>query len=181
MKNDSPPETTTVVEELLQTRPFPTATEEAAVTLFRTAEVLRRRLDRIVGGRGLTGQQYNVLRILKGCAPEPMPTLEIAERLVEEAPGITRLLDRLEAHGWVTRKRCPEDRRQVHCSITAAGAALLEEVRQPMADAIRDGFGTLAAPEVESLIALLNRTRAGFRAGADATRATPARQRRDEA
>ena len=94
-----------VQREIRQTKPFATPDEEATVALFRTADVLRGEAERALAEHGITAQQYNVLRILRGSHPEPLPTLEIAERMIERAPGITRLLDRLEAAGLVSRKR----------------------------------------------------------------------------
>jgi DNA-binding MarR family transcriptional regulator len=152
-----------VVEEIRQTKPFATAAEEAAVALLRTADVVNRRYQGVVATRGITVQQYNVLRILRGAAPEPMPTLEIAERMIEETPGITRLLDRLEAKGLVERRRCSSDRRQVLCSITGAGAEVLAQLEAPMAAATRAGAAGLSEAEVHSLVVLLDRLRAGYR------------------
>ncbi|HZJ72423.1 MAG TPA: MarR family transcriptional regulator, partial [Planctomycetota bacterium] len=97
--------------EIRQTRPFPSVEAEAVVGLMRTADVVKRGLARVVEPRGLTLQQYNVLRILRGAGPEGLPTLEIAGRMIEQAPGVTRLLDRLEAKNLVQRARCPRDRR----------------------------------------------------------------------
>jgi DNA-binding MarR family transcriptional regulator len=156
-----------VVEEIRQTKPFATAAEEAAVALLRTADVVNRRYQEVVATRGITVQQYNVLRILRGAAPEPMPTLEIAERMIEETPGITRLLDRLEAKGLVERRRCSSDRRQVLCSITAAGAEVLARLEAPMAAATRAGAAGLSEAETRSLLVLLDRLRAGYRGDGD--------------
>src|SRR5947199_10599404 len=70
-------------------------------------------------------QQYNVLRILRGVGPRGLPTLTIAERMIERTPGITRMIDRLEAKGLVARETRPDDRRYVHCRITEEGLKLL--------------------------------------------------------
>src|SRR5919206_2934518 len=86
-----------ILQELKQTRPFATKAQEATVALLRTADVVRRRLARVVEREGITLQQYNVLRILRGAGGEPMSALDVAERLIEEAPGVSRLLDRLVA------------------------------------------------------------------------------------
>src|SRR5262249_35367113 len=107
-----------IVREIKQTRPFPSQRQEGAVALMRTADQLRHLLTRYLEPAGITAQQYNVLRILRGANPERLPTLEIAERMIERTPGITRLLDRLEAKQLVHRERCPSDRRQVLCGIT---------------------------------------------------------------
>src|SRR5215208_2200660 len=100
-------------QEIRQSRPFRSRQQEAVLALLRTSDVVRRFLARIVEPHGITLQQYNVLRILRGAGEEGIPTLAIGERMIEQAPGITRLLDRLESKGLVRRSRCPEDRRQV--------------------------------------------------------------------
>jgi DNA-binding MarR family transcriptional regulator len=122
-----------VGREIKQTRPFQSAAHEAVVALFRTADVLHRELARVLQPEGITPQQYNVLRILRGAGREGLPTLEIAARMIEHTPGITRLLDRLERKGLVVRTRCPEDRRQVTCRIRAAGTSLLARLDETIA------------------------------------------------
>jgi DNA-binding MarR family transcriptional regulator len=152
--------------EIKQNKPFRSPGEEAAVALMRTSDVLHRRLADVVEPHGITHQQYNVLRILRGSAPEPLPTLEIASRMIEQAPGITRLLDRLEAKSLVRRERCKEDRRQVHCWITAAGLELLGRLDEPILQATREGFKPLSRETTRVLVDLLDRVRAGFRSTA---------------
>src|SRR5438552_15279247 len=123
----------TIIEELKQRKPFPSKAQEAAVTLLRTAEIVNRHLDSVIAHSGITGQQYNVLRILRGAGAEGLPTLEIASRMIEQAPGITRLLDRLEAKEMVRRERCAHDRRQVLVWITDRGRKLLATLDEPIA------------------------------------------------
>lgn len=120
--------------DLKQNRPFKSLEEEAYLSLVRTAGQLTDELAAVLKPYGLSEVQYNVLRILRGSHPEPMATLEIAERMIERAPGITRMLDRLEAAGWVTRRRCHDDRRRVLCGITAAGLAQLAKADGPVLD-----------------------------------------------
>ncbi|MFL6289525.1 MAG: MarR family transcriptional regulator, partial [Thermoanaerobaculia bacterium] len=102
------------------------------MALIRTSDLVRRAVGRVLEPYDITMQQYNVLRILRGAGEQGLPTLEIAERMVEHAPGVTRLLDRLEAKGLVRRQRCPEDRRQVLCWLTAGGTALVERLDEPV-------------------------------------------------
>jgi DNA-binding MarR family transcriptional regulator len=111
---------------------------------------------------GITNQQYNVLRILRGAGSGGLPTLEIVTRMIEEAPGITRLLDRLERKHLVTRERCPEDRRQVTCRITEAGLALLARLDRAADSADTAMLGTLTPAELKRLIGLLDRVRNGL-------------------
>ncbi len=145
--------------ELKQSRRFATAAEEAGVALLRTADVLRGDLERALQGCGITLQQYNVLRILRGSHPETMPTLEIADRMIERAPGITRLLDRLEAAKLVERHRCPEDRRRVLCRITPAGLVALDRADAPLLAAGRRRAARLAEADLRRLLGLLERLR----------------------
>ena len=154
------PRTPSLLEiELRQTRPFRSKFEAGVVGLFRTADVVRRVLGGVVGARGITLQQYNVLRILRGAGSEGIPTLEIGERMVEQAPGVTRLLDRLEAKGLVRRARCRTDRRQVLCAIEPAGARLLDDLQRPMREAAQRRLAGLDARGLDSLITLMEAVR----------------------
>ena len=152
---------TPLQRELKQRRPFESAAQEATLGLVRTADGIRRHFSRVVEPHGITVQQFNVLRILRGAAPEPLPTLEIAERMVEQTPGITRLLDRLEAKQLIARQRCPSDRRQVLCAITPVGLALLDTLEAPIRQAHQEVFGVLPVAAQRQLIRLLDRVRAG--------------------
>lgn len=105
-------------QELQQTRPFRSDAQEAALALLRTASVVSRRFARVVEPQGLSLAQYNVLRILRGAGPDGLPTLAIRDRMIDEGSTVTRLLDKLEAAGLVTRDRSRPDRRQVLCRIT---------------------------------------------------------------
>src|SRR4051812_28215980 len=90
-----------VQAEIRQTVPFRSQTEEAAVTLMRTASVLSRAMARAIEPEGISVAQYNVLRILRGAGRGGMPTLMIRDRMIEEGASITRLLDKLEEAGYV--------------------------------------------------------------------------------
>ena len=148
--------------ELKQNRPFGAPTQEAAVALMRTADLMRRALAAVVEPQDITIQQYNVLRILRSAGAEGLPTLEIAERMIEQAPGITRLIDRLEAKGLVVRERCDTDRRQVFCIIAKAGLALLARLDRPVEEAEQDALRDLSDPQLARLLSLLDRARVGF-------------------
>ena len=155
---------TRIAQEIKQTRPFPSPRSEAAVGLLRTADLVRRMVSAVVEPRGITAQQYNVLRILRGAGDAGLPTLDIAERMIEQTPGITRLMDRLEAKKLVVRERCTKDRRRVYCRITSAGIALLNELDAPIRASEEEALAGLAAREVKSLVELLDRTRDSLRA-----------------
>jgi len=145
--------------ELRQTRPFASAAQEAHLALVRTADHVGRQMARVVEPAGVTLQQYNVLRILRGAGDAGLPTLEIADRMIEQTPGITRLLDRLETKQLVRRSRCPKDRRQMLCWITPDGEALLAGLDAPILEAHAAVVADLTAEEQAQLIALLERVR----------------------
>jgi MarR family transcriptional regulator, organic hydroperoxide resistance regulator len=111
-----------------------TREQELITVVMRAADALRRYFAALIEGEGLTLAQFNVLRILRRAGPDGLPTLCIRDRMVERAPAITRLVDRLVARGWVSRRRDPEDRRVVHCRITDDGLAVLERL-DPIVDA----------------------------------------------
>ncbi|HEX6160385.1 MAG TPA: MarR family transcriptional regulator [Thermoanaerobaculia bacterium] len=156
--------------ELKQTRPFAHPAQEAAVSLMRTADLIRRTVSIVVEAQGITTQQYNVLRILRGAGERGLPTLEIAERMVEQTPGITRLIDRLEAKQLVSRERCTTDRRQVFCCITRQGLAMLDQLDEPLHSAEAEALSGLNAKELAQLVELLDRTRTGLHAAIESRR-----------
>ena len=147
--------TSRVQRELKQQRPFRTRRQEALVGLLLTAEVLRRALAGVIEPHGITLQQYNVLRILRGAEPEGLPTLEVAARMIERTPGITRLLGRIERKGLVQRHRPPSDRREVRCRISTSGLRLLGGVDPLVLRADQTCLGALEDAEVEGLIQTL--------------------------
>jgi DNA-binding MarR family transcriptional regulator len=151
--------TSAIQREIGQTQPFRTRAQEATIAILRTADVVRRRITAALEPHGITMQQFNVLRILRGARGKPMPTLDIGERLIEQTPGITRLLDRLEEKGLVRRERCTQDRRQVHCFITQQGLDVLAAVDGTV-DGEDDVVGlALSDDELATLIGFLDRIR----------------------
>ena len=155
-------------DEIKQKRPFSSPFDEGVVTLLRTADHVRALLSAMVEPRGVTLQQYNVLRILRGAGADGLPTLEIASRMIETSPGITRLLDRLEAKRLVRRERCPVDRRQVLCRAEKGALELLSSLDEPMAAAAQHALAPLDGRRTRELIRLL-----------DAVRSSPPSSERD--
>ena len=100
-----------------------------------------------------------MLRILRGAGPEGLPTLTIAERMIERAPGITRMIDRLEAKGLVARETRPDDRRCVHCRVTEKGLELLRRLDGPVEEFNAAAFCGLSRAELSQLVALLAKLR----------------------
>jgi MarR family transcriptional regulator, organic hydroperoxide resistance regulator len=146
-------------EEIKQRRPFRSRGHEGVVSLLLTADRLRRDLAQVVEPHGLTLQQYNVLRILRGAGSQGLPTLDVADRMIEQTPGITRLLDRLEGKSLVRRERCAKDRRRVWVAITPGGLRLLATLDGPMSRADDALLERLGARRAVTLIRLLEAAR----------------------
>lgn len=142
-------------EELRQTRPFKSLAQEAYLSLQRTAAVLEHELELALKPSGITATQYNVLRILRGARPDGLCRSEIGDRLIRPVPDVTRLLDRLEATGLVTRARSGDDRRYVTTRITRAGLAVLDELEAAIDAAHDRQFGHIDNVRLKSLIGLL--------------------------
>jgi DNA-binding MarR family transcriptional regulator len=116
------------IRERLQQRRFNTLADEAVVSLMVAAEHFDQAIAPVWERHGVTGDQYNVLRILRGVSPGGHPRHEIARRMIHRAPDVTRMLDRLVRQGLVARVRNPEDRRESIATITKAGLAALERI-----------------------------------------------------
>jgi len=153
---------TTTAEAISQNRAFRNLRQEGAVSLLITTEAVRRRMVDFLAGAGkdqVTMQQYNVLRILRGAGAGGLPTLTVAERMMEKTPGITLMVDRLEAKGLVQRVRCTEDRRQMIVHITKAGLALLTSLDAPVEALNQEVMDCFDDAELRQLIDLLTRLR----------------------
>ena len=116
------------IRERLQQRRFRTLADEAVVSLLVVADHLDRVAAPLWERHGITADQYNVLRILRGVHPDGHPRNEVARRMIHRAPDVTRMLDRLVRQGLVRRRRNPVDRRESVASITDAGLVLLERL-----------------------------------------------------
>jgi len=146
--------------ELRQRKPFQSPAHEAVVGLMRTADLIRRHATAMVEPHGITLQQFNVLRILRGAGDTGLPTLDVAERMIEQTPGVTRLLDRLEAKELVRRQRCAKDRRQHLCWITAKGLTVLEKIDALAARSPEESMKGLRQKDRVTFIRLLDAIRA---------------------
>jgi len=145
--------------EILQQKPFESLEQEALLNVLRTADVLMQRLAAVLKPFKLSHSQYNVLRILRGAGPEGLACQEVAERMISRDPDITRLLDRLEARGWVTRAREQKDRRIVTARITPEGLRVLEQLDGPVEEVDRRQLEHLGERRLRSLIQLLEAAR----------------------
>lgn len=163
-----------LAEEICQTRPWSSPAEEAFVSVMRTAALIRRALTQAVEPLGISPAQYNVLRILRGAGVEGLPTLAVRARLVEEAPGITRLIDKLERARAVRRDRTGRDRRTVRVVITSAGLALLEDAERRVRTLLDRFHGSIPDEAQQRLLSsLLAQARNGLSEPREAAAVSP--------
>ena len=154
--------------ELKKRQPFESPEIEANLNILRTADQFHNRFGRFFREYGLTNSQYNVLRILRG-EGKPMPSLEIADRMVQVVPGITGLIDRLEKQELVKRHRCTEDRRVVYVEFTKKAADLLNKIDGPIITLHHELMGHLTGKELKELSRLLAKARESLLSTEDAT------------
>ena len=146
--------------ELKQNIPFTSREQEAYLSLLRTADALQAQVEAHLKEFGLTGTQYNALRILRGAGPEGLPCSEIGERMITHDPDVTRLMNRLEDRGLVQRTRARRDRRVICGKISAAGLKLLREMDGPVDKRNREMLSHVGHEKLKQLIDLLELIRA---------------------
>lgn len=144
--------------ELKKQKPFDSLEQEASLNILRTNDLLQNRLGRFFREYGLTSSQYNVLRIVRG-EGKPMPSLEIAERMIQVVPAMTGLIDRLEKQGFVERRRCEDDRRVVYIEITQKAKKLLEQMDEPLVALHEELMRHMTRAELRELSRLLEKSR----------------------
>ena len=145
--------------ELKQKVPFRSREQEAYLSLLRTSDALEASVESNLKEFGLTGTQYNALRILRGAGAEGLPCSEIGERMITHDPDITRLLNRLQKRGLAVRARARNDRRVIHGKITAAGLKLLREMDEPVEKHGREMLKHMGQEKLAQLIELLESVR----------------------
>ena len=129
------------------------------VALLETADTIGQEAEQLVKTAGLTGAQYNVLRILRGAEPEGLPCRGIGDRMISHDPDMTRLLDRMEKRGLITRVRQTDDRRVVKTRITPQGLSLLKNLDQPVHDLHKRQFRHMSVARLKILSDLLEEVR----------------------
>jgi DNA-binding MarR family transcriptional regulator len=130
------------------------------ISLQKTADSLGLEAEQLLKPHGLTGTQYNVLRILRGAEPHGLACRAIAERMISHDPDMTRLLDRMEKRTFISRARQTDDRRVIKTRITPAGLALLKSLDQPVRELHKRQCRHMPAARLKTLARLLEEIRA---------------------
>lgn len=157
---------TRLQEERKKRRAFESREQEALLNLLRTGDLFQNRLGRLFREYGLTSSQYNVLRILRD-EGKPLPSLEIAARLIQVVPAITGLIDRLEKQDLVARVRCETDRRVVYVTLTPKAHQMLAQIDVPLERLHRQLLGHLSDGELSQLVSLLEKSQAAVTDASD--------------
>jgi DNA-binding MarR family transcriptional regulator len=151
----------TLRDELKKRKPFASVEQEAMLAIMRTSDLLENRLARLLREYGLTMSQYNVLRILRG-EGKPMPCLEVAQRMIQVAPAITRVADQLLALGLITKTQSEEDRRVFTIELNPAARKLLSELDEPILDLHASLMRGAKKSDLKSLIQALEGIRSSI-------------------
>src|SRR3982075_1842542 len=136
-------------------RPSLPSEDRAFIALQKAADKLALQAEQLLKSNGLTGAQYNVLRILRGAEPQGLACSSIAERMISHDPDMTRLLDRMEKRHLITRQRQSDDRRVVKTKITSGGLEVLKRLDAPVRDMHKEQFAHIANARVKELADLL--------------------------
>jgi DNA-binding MarR family transcriptional regulator len=153
----------TIGREIRQTKPFRSLQQQVVLNLMRTTRAVEESwIQYLKRTEGISPSQFNILRILRGARPKALKISDIAERMVNRDPDVTRLVDRLIKQGLVRRERDTEDRRVVLVEITPAGLALLARLDTPVLEYLEAAMAGLKPPQLRALDTLLNEVRAGI-------------------
>jgi len=129
--------------------------DRAFIALQKAADKLAQQAEQLVKANGLTGAQYNVLRILRGAEPDGLACSTISERMISHDPDMTRLLDRMEKRDLITRQRQTDDRRVVKTRITGGGLELLKQLDHPIRELHKKQFAHMGNARVKELTDVL--------------------------
>jgi DNA-binding MarR family transcriptional regulator len=135
---------------------------EVFVSLLRAADLLARGAEGLLKPYNLSATQYNILRILRGAGPGGLACSEVGGRLITRDPDLTRLFDRMESRGLISRAREADDRRVVKTRITEEGLRVLAELDAPVRQTHRKQFSHVPQKQLRQLAALLERVREPF-------------------
>ncbi|GAA4473393.1 MarR family transcriptional regulator [Novipirellula rosea] len=148
-------------DELKKKHPFKSVEQEAMLSIMRTSDLLENRAARLLRNYQLTPSQYNAMRIMRG-EGKPMPCLEVADRMIQVAPAITRVVDQLVSRGLISKTQSSEDRRVFLVQLTVAGKALLRKIDAPIDRLHQTLLGHVSQRDLKSLIATLADARNGI-------------------
>lgn len=147
----------TIEDEIKQSK-FKSPHQKAVLNLLFTANWIQNKQRELFEPYGITNQQYNILRILRGQHPNSISGAEIKSRMLDKNSDVSRLLDRLIGKKLVAKTQCPEDKRASNVSITNAGLALLQKLDEDI-NSMDKQLIALSREEAIQLSSLLDKCR----------------------
>jgi DNA-binding MarR family transcriptional regulator len=148
--------------ELKKRGPFDSVEQEATLAVMRSSDLLENRLARLLRQYDLTPSQYNVLRIVRG-EGKPLACLEVAERMIQVAPAITRVVEQLLARNWISKTQSAQDRRVFEIELTDDATGLLKKLDRPILELHASLLANVSQADLQTLIRILEDMRAGIR------------------
>jgi DNA-binding MarR family transcriptional regulator len=148
-------------QQLKKKGPFDSIEQEAMLSILRTSDLLENRLARLLREYDLTPSQYNAMRIMRG-EGEPMPCLEVAQRMIQVAPAITRVVDQLVTRRLINKHQSSHDRRVFLVELTAAGTRLLKKLDEPIQTLHQSLLGHVSKSDLKMLNGILEIARKGI-------------------
>lgn len=145
-------------QQLKKKGPFDSLEQEAMLSILRTSDLLENRLARLLRQYDLTPSQYNAMRIMRG-EGEPMPCLEVADRMIQVAPAITRVVDQLVGRRLVDKQQSSEDGRVFLVELTASGTRLLKKLDEPIQSLHQSLLGHVSKSDLKTLNGILETAR----------------------
>lgn len=146
------------IEEALKTNKFKSEQHKAMLNIIFTSSWLRNKVVGKLKPYGISQEQYNVLRILRGSHPTPLCAKDITDRMIDKNSNTTRIMDKLITKDFITKWRCDVDRREVNISITQAGLEILKQIdEKEVID--KPNYLNLSDAEAGLLSALLDKLR----------------------
>ena len=143
------------IEEAIQQKRFRSEYQKLVVNLLYSASWLQQFSNQLLKPYGISQEQFNILRILRGMHPEPATVKLLTERMIDKMSNASRLVEKLRVKGLVERHECPLDRRRVDVLITQKGLDLIERASQAMdvqGDAYMSGLNLEEAALLNSLL-----------------------------
>ncbi|QDT58956.1 transcriptional regulator SlyA [Stieleria bergensis] len=144
--------------ELKKRGDFDSVEQETTLAILRTSDLLENRLARLLREHGLTPSQYNVLRILRG-EGTPLPCLDVAQRMIQVAPAITRVVDQLLKLDYITKTQSSQDRRVYMVDIKPSGRKLLAKLDKPILNLHANTMRHISQSDQKTLIRILESIR----------------------
>ena len=146
------------LEKEIKQEKFADEHQKMVVNIIYTANWINYSHSKFMKAYGITPQQYNILRILKGQLPKAASVNLLIERMLDKMSNASRLVDKLKEKGLVERKPCDTDRRQVDVLITPAGINLLEEMKSGF-DKFNKDFKSISIEEATELNRIMDKLR----------------------